>query len=312
MKGRPFEDLRRRQREEVMMAAIALSAEEHVVVTSRTTALARSEIVRFSWQHQIDRTVVHNDAHMVDLCLTPRPAGARARFTDVWARNRYERFGGVFLLPAGLTTEARAEAGGDQKSVISWLNPTTLAKWLGEDRIWSDRWLLGALDIPLPRVRHILARIAQELETPGLAGDVMVDLLNMQLAIELGRYFLSLSDQAVGGLAPWRLKRIDERVREGGTPPTLEELAGLVDLSVRQLTRGFRDSRGISIGAYIEERRIGEARRHLEGKRSIKEIAYLLGFATSAGFSYAFRASTGETPRSYRSRTRSALPSIAS
>ncbi len=293
------------------MDASASSSVPRVIEASRTTSLARSEVVRFTWDQEIDTTIIHKGVHMVDLCLTPRPKGACARFADVWARNRYERFGKVFLLPAGFTTRTRAAAG-RQKSVITWLDTRTLSEWLEAEGNWSDKWLSSTLDIHAPQIRHIMTRIAHELESPGFAGDVMTDLLNMQLAIELGRYFRSLPDRTTGGLAPWRLRLIDERITDGRTPPTLEDLARLVNLSVRQLTRGFRDSRGVSIGAYIEDRRIADARTLLGGTRSIKEIAYLMGFATPSGFSYAFRTVTGETPRAYRSRMRSHTARVAS
>ena len=77
-------------------------------------------------------------------------------------------------------------------------------------------------------------------------------------------------------------------------------------LSVRALTRGFRDSRGVSIGAYIEAERLTEARRRLEGEESIKEIAFRMGFASQSAFSHAFRTRAGEAPQNYRRRMRNA------
>src|SRR3546814_18606710 len=78
------------------------------------------------------------------------------------------------------------------------------------------------------------------------------------LGIELARYCERINDvQSGGGLSSWRLRLIDERLHEGRDAPTLTELAELCKLSVRQLTRGFRASRGCSIGR-SEERRVGE------------------------------------------------------
>jgi AraC family transcriptional regulator len=277
---------------------------------ARTTPLARCAILRFDFKDEVAKTIFHEDVHLVDLCLTPRPRGACARFSDVWAQNRYERFGGVFLLPAGFAAQARSRPG-TQKSVVTWLNAAKLSEWLEDENSWSDRWLSSTLDIGAPQVRSIMALLARELEHPGFAGDVMTDLLNLQLGIELGRFYRSLSDHATGGLPPWRLRLIEERVRELGSPPALQELANLVGLSVRQLTRSFRDSRGVSIGAFIEDVRIAEARRLLEGERSIKDVAYRMGFASPSGFSYAFKAATGETPREFRSRVHSARVLVA-
>jgi len=288
------------------MAETDMAAANSYVEVSRATRLAESQVVRFSFPEPINDVVINRGAHMVNLCLTPRPPGARARFRDVWARNRYERFGTVVLIPAGIPAETRAEAGDEQKSVVSWLDPSTLVEWLDAREPWPDHCLSGALDIQAPEIRQIMFRIARELEAPGLASDTLLELLNLQLAIELGRFFGSLPSQEAGGLAPWRLKRIDERIAASGKSPMLAELAGLVDMSVRQLTRGFRECRGMSIGDYIEARRIADARRLLQGRQSIKEIAFHMGFATPASFSYSFRAATGEAPRAYRSRARGA------
>jgi AraC-like DNA-binding protein len=82
--------------------------------------------------------------------------------------------------------------------------------------------------------------------------------------------------------------------------PTLSELAALFKLSVRQLTRGFRASRGCSIGDYVANSRIERAKRLLASDQSIKTIAYALGFNSSSGFCFAFRRATGMTPGEFR------------
>jgi AraC family transcriptional regulator len=77
-------------------------------------------------------------------------------------------------------------------------------------------------------------------------------------------------------------------------------LAALCNLSVRHLARGFRASRGCSIGEYVAQRQIDHAKRLLTTDESTKSIAYTLGFATSSSFIYAFREATGQTPRQFR------------
>jgi AraC family transcriptional regulator len=125
----------------------------------------------------------------------------------------------------------------------------------------------------------------------------------VQLAIELRRYCAAIDEApASRGLAPWRLRLIEERLMEVRDAPTLAELAGLCGLSVRQLTRGFRASRGRSIHEYVEVSRVDHARRLLATHQSVKAIAYSLGFSSSSGFAAAFRRATGEAPRQYRQR----------
>jgi AraC family transcriptional regulator len=98
------------------------------------------------------------------------------------------------------------------------------------------------------------------------------------------------------------LRRIEERLKEVREPPTLSELATLCNLSVRQLTRAFRASRGRSIGDYVEQSRLDQAKCLLATEASVKSIAYSLGFASPSSFSFAFRRATGETPREFRDR----------
>jgi AraC family transcriptional regulator len=130
---------------------------------------------------------------------------------------------------------------------------------------------------------------------------MLVELIAGQLAIELARYCMAIAEGPVtGGLAPWRLRLIDERMREVHKAPTLTELADLCGLSVRQLTRAFRISRGSSIRQYVALSQVEHAKRLLTSEESVKAIAHSLGFSSSSKFAFAFRRATGETPREFR------------
>jgi AraC family transcriptional regulator len=143
--------------------------------------------------------------------------------------------------------------------------------------------------------------MGQETRAPGFASTMMIELMAGQLAIELVRFHAEVADQPpVRGLAPWRLKRIDERVHEDRAQPTLTELAELCGLSTRQLTRGFRVSQNMSIGDFVTSVRVERAKRLLANAQSIKEVAYAIGFGSPSSFSYAFRRATGETPQNFR------------
>ena len=162
---------------------------------------------------------------------------------------------------------------------------------------------MASLDVREANIRNLLLRLAEEAKHPGFASQVMVELIAAQLALELGRYCLLASENpAAGGLAPWRLRLIDERLQEVREAPTLAELAELCRLSVRQLTRGFRISRGCSIGEHVAEMRMQHARNMLAADLSVKSIGYELGFSSPSSFCYAFRKATGETPMQFRHR----------
>jgi AraC family transcriptional regulator len=130
---------------------------------------------------------------------------------------------------------------------------------------------------------------------------MLVELIAAQLAIELRRYFVHFDRiPVVGELAQWRLRLIDERLREVHDVPSLDELAALCKLSVRQLTRGFRASRGCSIGDYVGNVRIERAKQMLASDQGVKSVAYSLGFSSPSAFCFAFRRATGVSPGEFR------------
>lgn len=267
--------------------------------------VATAQLVRFHFAEPADNLFCE-DRYQLDLCLTPRPRNARACYPERWGRDRFERIGHVFLVPPGEAMLARSDDCGQQSSIICQLHPEAMRAWLGRDLEWDARRLMAGLDIREANIRSLLLRLAEEARAPGFASDVLVELIAKQLGIELTRYWSAVHDDApVRGLAPWRLRLVDERLREESKAPTLAELAALCGLSVRQLTRGFRASHGCSIGEYVENSRVEHARRLLAADHSVKAIAYSLGFASPSGFCFAFRRVTGETPREYRERARS-------
>jgi AraC family transcriptional regulator len=189
--------------------------------------------------------------------------------------------------------------------LLCQLNGDSFHQWIGEDIEWNDRQLEASLDIPTDQIRSLLHRLAQETRYPGFASHLMVELIAGQISIEIARYCQSVTDSPMtGGLASWRLKLIDERLAEVCKAPSLAELATLCGLSVRQLTRGFRTSRGCSIGQHVAQSRIKLAKRLLIGSESIKSIAYAMGFSSPSSFSYAFRRATGFTPGAFRQHMR--------
>jgi AraC family transcriptional regulator len=271
------------------------------VGTEVRVAVATAQLVQFHFTDPIDIIMFDREAYWLDLCLEPRPPNARACYLDHWAAQRFERMGKVYLLPPGETIQTRSDGGASHTSILCHLHPEALSRWFDGELKWTCRRLEASLDIPDGNVRGVLFRLADEMRHPGFASEMLVELLAAQLAIELGRYFVQFDEiPLTGELARWRLDLIDERLRDAQEVPTLSELAALCNLSVRQLTRGFRASRGCSIGDYVASRRIECAKRLLAGDQNVKTIAYSLGFNSPSGFCFAFRRATGMTPGEFR------------
>jgi AraC family transcriptional regulator len=193
--------------------------------------LATSQLVRFHVSGPADNILREDETYWLDLCLTPRPRNARACYLDRWEPHRFERIGRVFLLPPCETMHARSDGGPTQASVLCHLRPEPLRQWFESELEWTDKRLEAGLDIPDVNIRRLLLRLADELRNPGFASEALVELITAQLAIELGRYCVTIKEgPAIGGLAPWRLRLIDERLREMREAPKLSDLGTLCNL----------------------------------------------------------------------------------
>lgn len=263
---------------------------------------ASAQIMHFQLAPPVDTVMTDEGVYRFDLSLTPRMQNARACYRNRWSSQRFERLGNLFVVPPGEAMQARSD-GGQQSSIVCNLRPELVQTWFGKDLEWTDRRLQAGLDLNDSNIRRLLLRLAEEMRHPGFASEMLVELVAGQMAIELGRYCTNVNENPnTGGLTTWRLRLIDERLHEVREPPTLEELASLCRLSVRQLTRGFRESRGTSIGEHVVSCRLDHAKRLLTTDTSVKAVAYSLGFSSPSSFCYAFRKATDETPQQFRQR----------
>jgi AraC-like DNA-binding protein len=91
---------------------------------------------------------------------------------------------------------------------------------------------------------------------------------------------------------------IDDHLAE---PLSLGKIATAAGLSESSLRRRFREETGFSPADYVGRRRIAKAKEWLRAShRSVTDIAFALGFSTSAYFTAVFRRVTGMTPKAFR------------
>lgn len=261
-----------------------------------------AQIVRFIIPHPTDTIVQQGTTYQINMCLTPRPPHARAGYLRRWGPHRFERLGDIFLVPPGEELNFRGGSG-RQDSLVCTIEKAAVARIIGQDLGWTDTQLASTLDLTSARIRALLLRMMEEVRHPGLASEGMIAFMGGELAIEVGRFCLEVNERpATGGLSGWRLRLIDERLTGSPVAPTLGELADLCNISVRQLTRGFKVSRGCSIGDYIEQRRMETAKRMLVAGESVKTIAFVMGFSSPSSFTFAFRRAVGSSPSEFRQR----------
>lgn len=261
-----------------------------------------AQIVRFDIPAPTDNLVRPVNAYQLNMCLTPRPLNARAGYVKRWGPHRFERLGDIFLLPPREELIFRGGSG-RQASLTCQIRPEAITAISGQELAWTDQQLATTLDISNARIRALLFRLTEEVRHPGLAWERLLELLAGELAIELARFCLEVAERPVtGGLAGWRLRLIDERLSDDAAAPSLSDLAALCNISIRQMTRGFKVSRGCSIGDYVEQRRMEGAKRMLVRGESVKTIAFAMGYSSPSSFTYAFRRAVGASPSHFRQR----------
>jgi AraC family transcriptional regulator len=261
---------------------------------------ATIQVTRFFINQPLDNLFRQNEGYRLDLSLTPRTPNAQASYQRYWAPHHFERLGKIFMAAPGEVLRMRTDRG-NQTSIICLLHEDALQNWFEQKFECSKRALEASLDITSETIQRLMLRLGEEARHPGFASQALTEAMAVQIAIELSRYYAdAAAASGSGGLQPWRLKRIEERLRELREQPTLEELAKLCSLSVRQLTRGFRISRGRSVGEYIAQSRVENAKRLLAGGESVKSIAFSMGFSSPSSFCHAFRKATGNSPNQFR------------
>ena len=81
-------------------------------------------------------------------------------------------------------------------------------------------------------------------------------------------------------------------------PPSLDELASEIGLSLKKLKDGFKQIYGDTVFAYLLDHKMDEARKMLESQKyNVNEVGLKLGYSTSSHFINAFKKKYGTTPK---------------
>jgi AraC family transcriptional regulator len=236
-----------------------------------------------------------------------RPAYGRVPDLD---GDRRRRFGDLNLLLPNTRVQFSSKV--DRVSLISCLfdgRSETLQDG-GLIGAWEGRAAADAFDVRESHAAYLMRRLAEVIVTDDFGSRIEAEYLSMMALVAVIRKIRGRRPgPSSGGLAPWQLARIDERIRaEASSPPSLAELAATCRISERHLTRAYRQARGSSIGDLVRDVQIEEAQRRLREGEPVATIAAALGFGSSGSFAKAFRRRTGAAPRDYRRRLVGARP----
>ena len=83
-------------------------------------------------------------------------------------------------------------------------------------------------------------------------------------------------------------------------PPTLQELADEIDLSLKKLKEGFKQIYGDTVYSFLFDYKMEMARKLLESRDyNVNEVGLRVGYSTSSHFIAAFKKKFGTTPKKY-------------
>ena len=148
--------------------------------------------------------------------------------------------------------------------------------------------------------RAIMIADAQEANYQQALSGIVCNLVSMALYLSRNRDFNSSDISA-------QINSAKIAVHENVSTITPEELARLVCMSYSKFRKIFKEYTGFAPAQYIQEVRINMAKEMLTNtSRSIKEIAFDLGYENKDYFFTVFKKVVGTTPANYRSHTQGA------
>ena len=83
-------------------------------------------------------------------------------------------------------------------------------------------------------------------------------------------------------------------------PPSLQELADAIDLSLKKLKEGFKQIYGDTVYGFLFDYKMEVARKLLDsGEYNVNEVGFKVGYSTASHFIAAFKKKYGTTPKKY-------------
>ncbi|VEP18616.1 AraC family transcriptional regulator [Hyella patelloides LEGE 07179] len=214
-------------------------------------------------------------------------------------RNR----GDIAIIPAGITH--RCNWNNSAEFGILAVEPALLQQ-VGQDLVDGDRIELipQFMNTPDALIQGIFSTLRDELESPKIGSNLLVDNLKITLAIHLLRKYCATKPKLSSyedGLSKLKLRQVTEYINEHlDRDLKIIELAAIAQISPYHFIRLFRNSTGKTPHQYILQQRIEKAKYILQhSELSISEIAAIVGFCDQSHFTKYFKRITGFTPRKY-------------
>lgn len=156
----------------------------------------------------------------------------------------------------------------------------------------------------VPGVESVLALLFAEADASHCGRQAMLDRLFEVLLIQVLRALMEgahVRSGMLAGLADGRLRHALVSIHDKPQHSwSLEDLAAQAGMSRTSFANAFRETVGVTPGAYLQAWRVGIAQGLLGEGRQLKHIAAQVGYSGEAALSRAFRSHTGMSPGEWR------------
>jgi AraC family transcriptional regulator len=277
------------------------------VVAEIQTPIAKVEVMDGVWPQPVEH--VWNDPRpVVTLLLRDSSYKAVGQYRNTGGSGTLEGIGSVFFIPPNCELYGWG-SGGHVRAARCVFDKAFYERSAGAPGQLTSAQLRSSLNIRGSFAMTLLNRLMREALSPGFGSSMLAESLGAALLLEsLGQTIAVHPELAAprGSFTRRQRRIIDDYHEELETnpalnPPNISVLAERCGLGVRQFSRLFRQEKNESVGRYFSAVQIQRAQRMLiETDLSLKEIAFRLGFSSTANFSTAFRNACDQPPAAYR------------
>mgnify|MGYP002250948480 FL=1 len=265
------------------------------------------EFGRYNYVNTQTILPTHTHPNMIEICYLAK--GSQEYFVD---DNIFRLYGGDVFIAFPDEIHGTGEVP-EEKGVLYWMvlkRPQEGKEYLGLN--YSDACELFSRLLQLPKrlfkggaecERLLLKIISIYCRSKEPLTKMELNNLLVSLLLHIIHAGEKISGRTYGDRITKIVRYIDENLFEVFD---LETLADKCNLSVSRFKHSFKEETGIPPSEYIIRRKMEKAQEMMkEGKFSIKDIAYDLGFSSPAYFSTVFKQYNGYSPTSYKKKSTS-------
>lgn len=265
---------------------------------------SKDTVITTPWLHP----AIHGDVPALPVHLIATYHGARG--PSVWRNGRMRlegsgRPGSLAIVPAHAW--GHWDIAGSAPLSYVLLSEARLKEFAEQSSARGGRIeLLPRLGEPDPVSAHIIRALGRLAVRPDHVASTVIEQTLDLLCCHLVRVHSSLNRSQIAvprrGLLPWQVRRVTTYMQDRlDRDISLNELAGLLDLSRFHFCTAFRLATGQTPHEWLTVRRIERARELLRDPAlRVTDIALAVGYSTPSAFSASFRKVTGMTPTDFR------------